>query len=128
MARPTPVLKSDEKPKRRVGDGTPGPGRPKGLQNKTTTLAKQAIAEAFDKLGGTQALVTWAGESDDNKRVFYAQIWPKLIPVQTEITGKDGEAIQIDQKISEDAHAFRSRLLSGLVAGSAGSGTGETVQ
>lgn len=36
-----PVSKTPEK--RRVGDGTPGPGRPKGLPNKSTTLARDAI-------------------------------------------------------------------------------------
>lgn len=90
-----------------------GKGRPKGAQNKTTKLAKQAIAEAFEKLGGTEALVAWAKDSDDNKRVFYSTIWPKIIPVQTELTGKDGEAIQIEQRTREDAE-FVSRSVLGL--------------
>jgi hypothetical protein len=104
-----------------------GKGRPKGRLNKTTVLAKQAIAEAFDKLGGTEGLVSWAEESDENKRVFYATIWPKIIPVQTEISGPDGEAIRYEQ-VNEDAHAFRRRLLSSVATGSAGSGASETVQ
>lgn len=105
-----------------------GKGRPKGALNKHTVLAKQAIADAADKLGGTDRLVAWAQEDEQNERVFWSSIYTKLIPVQTEITGKDGEAIQVEQKIHEDAHAFRSRLLSGLVAAAAGSGAGETVQ
>lgn len=79
-----------DKPKR-VGDGTPGPGRPKGVPNKTTKLARHAIAEAFEKLGGTDALVTWAQADDDNLKVFYATIWPKIVPVQ--VTGENGAAI-----------------------------------
>jgi hypothetical protein len=66
----------------KVGSGQPGPGRPKGCPNKRTKEAKQAIAEAFEKIGGTAALVKWANKSDDNRRVFYSQIWAKIIPLQ----------------------------------------------
>ncbi len=104
-----------------------GKGRPKGAVNKTTSLAKQAIAEAFEKLGGTKALVEWAQSDDDNLKVFYATIWPKIIPVQTELTGADGGPIEYEQ-VNEDADAFRRRLLSGLTAGAAAGGAGETVQ
>jgi hypothetical protein len=34
--------------RRRVGDGTPGPGRPKGLPNKSTTAVREAIARVLD--------------------------------------------------------------------------------
>jgi hypothetical protein len=64
-----------------------GKGRPKGAVNKTTKLAKQAIAEAFDQLGGKDALVAWAQKDDDNLKVFYASIWPKIIPLQVEADG-----------------------------------------
>lgn len=71
---------------RKVGESTKragnrGMGRKKGVPNKTTQAAKDAIAEAFDKMGGTKALVDWADKSDDNRRVFYAQIWPKIVPL-----------------------------------------------
>jgi hypothetical protein len=59
-----------------------GKGRPKGATNHTTRLAKQAIAEAFDKLGGMEALVEWAKRDEDNLKVFYATIWPKIIPLE----------------------------------------------
>lgn len=64
-----------------------GKGRPKGAINKTTKLAKQAIAEAFDKLGGTDALIKWAQSDPDNMKVFYATIWPKIVPLQVEADG-----------------------------------------
>lgn len=104
-----------------------GKGRPKGSVNKSTKLAKDAIAEAFERLGGADRLVEWAQEDPDNEKVFYTALLPKLIPVQTELTGKDGGPIQT-QQMNEDAHAFRSRLLSGIASGTAGSGTGQTVQ
>lgn len=67
-------------------------GSRKGSPNKTTVLAKQAISDAFEKLGGTPALVMWAEKSDDNRKVFYSQIWPKIIPLQ--VTGEGGGPIQ----------------------------------
>jgi len=38
--------------KRKVGDGTPGPGRKKGVPNKTTRTVKEAISLAAEGLGG----------------------------------------------------------------------------
>lgn len=35
----------------KIGEGKPGPGRPKGLQNKTTTALKEAILKAAENAG-----------------------------------------------------------------------------
>ena len=59
-----------------------GKGRPKGAVNKTTAIAKDALAYAFDKLGGQDGLVLWASESEENRKIFYQAIWPKLLPLQ----------------------------------------------
>jgi hypothetical protein len=56
-------------------------GRPKGQPNKTTLAAKEAIHEAFEQLGGVKGLTDWAEKDDDNRKVFYAQIWPKIVPL-----------------------------------------------
>lgn len=67
----------------RFVEGHPGgPGRPKGVPNKTTSLAKSVIAEAAEQLGGTQRLVQWARENQGNERVFWGTIYPKLLPLQ----------------------------------------------
>ena len=59
-----------------------GAGRPKGSQNKVTKAAKEAIAEAAEKLGGVDRLVNWAKEDPLNERAFWSTIYPKLLPLQ----------------------------------------------
>ncbi len=66
----------------------PGPGRPKGSLNKMTLNAKEAIEEAANQLGGSNRLVEWAKEDPANERVFWGNIYPKLLPLQ--VTGKGG--------------------------------------
>lgn len=72
-------------------DGTPGPGRPKGVPNKTTTAAKDAIAQAAEELGGAARLVEWVKEDTANERVFWGTIYPKLLPLQVNGAGPNGE-------------------------------------
>lgn len=59
-----------------------GPGRPKGSLNKTTQIAKDAIAQAAADLGGADRMVAWAKEAPENERVFWGTIYPKLLPLQ----------------------------------------------
>lgn len=87
---------------RKVGPnrGNAGKGRPKGAQNKTTGIAKDAIATAADKLGGTDRLVAWAKEDPANERAFWTTIYPKLIPVQVNHGDADGNAIVMPSLIA----------------------------
>jgi hypothetical protein len=71
----------------------PGPGRPKGSLAKTTIAAKDAIALAADKLGGAERLVSWAQEDPANERVFWGNIYPKLLPLQ--VTGEGGGPVTV---------------------------------
>jgi hypothetical protein len=69
-------------------------GRQKGTPNKATVAVKEAFRAAFDDLGGTAALVTWAKE---NPTQFY-QLFSKLIPTEVDatISGKAGApAVQV---------------------------------
>jgi hypothetical protein len=61
-------------------------GRKKGTPNKATTAVKEAFRQAFEDLGGTQALVTWAME---NPTQFY-QLYSKLIPTDVNVGGQEG--------------------------------------
>jgi hypothetical protein len=66
----------------KITGGKPGPGRPKGSPNKVSKAAKDAIAEAAEKLGGVNRLVAWAKEDTKNESMFWTTIYPKLIPIQ----------------------------------------------
>lgn len=71
--------------------GARGRGRPKGSVNKTTAAAKSVIEEAAEGLGGAARLLAWAQEDAANERAFWATIYPKLLPLQVNGPGKDGE-------------------------------------
>lgn len=75
------MTNSAEKQSAGIGKGTPGPGRKKGVPNRTTTAAKDAIAAAAEGLGGVDRLIAWAQEDPLNERAFWGSIYPKLIPV-----------------------------------------------
>ena len=62
----------------------PKGGSRKGIPNKTTAIAKEAIALAAEKLGGTDRLVEWVQEDPLNERAFWTSIYPKLLPLQVQ--------------------------------------------
>lgn len=84
--------------------GNAGRGRPKGSPNKTTAIAKDAIAAAADALGGAGRLVQWAQEDPMNERVFWGTIYPKLLPLQ--VTGEGGGPLQVNiLRFGADSHS-----------------------
>lgn len=62
-------------------------GRKKGTPNKVTVAVKDAIEAAAEKLGGTDRLVEWAKEDPGNERIFWSQIYTKLLPLQVKGEG-----------------------------------------
>lgn len=70
--------------------GPGNPGKPKGAVNKTTTLAKDAIAAAAEGLGGVARLQAWAKEDEKNEYAFWTVLFPKLVPVQVNGAGQNG--------------------------------------
>lgn len=85
----------DEKPKNTGRFGAGNPGKPRGAKNKTTLAAKEAIADAAEKLGGSKRLVAWAKEDPKNEQIFWGTIYPKLLPLQ--VSGEGGGPIQVDE-------------------------------
>lgn len=72
------VIKTIKKPK--VGDGTPGPGRPKGMPNKNTAAIKDMILAALDKAGGVDYL---AAQAEENPGPFMTLVG-KVLPMQVQ--------------------------------------------
>jgi len=73
--------------------GARGRGRPQGSVNKTTAAAKDVIAQAATELGGATRLLAWAKEAPENERAFWATIYPKLLPLQVNGSGDNGEFV-----------------------------------
>lgn len=64
-------------------------GRKPGSVNKVTAVAKSAIETAAEGLGGAKRLQEWAQSDPLNERVFWSQIYTKLLPLQ--VTGEGGK-------------------------------------
>lgn len=75
MEQSESVIQTPEK-QGRVGDGTPGPGRPKGSTNKSTKALKDMILAALDKKGGEEYLMK---QADENPTAFLTLIG-KVLP------------------------------------------------
>lgn len=73
--------------KRQVGDGTPGPGRPKGMQNKVTADVKAMVLKALTEAGGAEYLFM---QAFDNPKAFMALV-AKVLPLT--VQGGDGGAL-----------------------------------
>lgn len=75
-----------------VGDGTPGPGRPKGLANKTTAALKEAILLAAEEHGfdgnGKEGLKGYLKRVAAEDIKAFAGLLGKVLPMQ--VTGEDG--------------------------------------
>ena len=72
-------------------------GRKKGTRNKVTQIAKDAIALAAESLGGHERIVAWAKEDAQNERVFWGQIYTKLLPLQ--VAGDPDNPLEVINRI-----------------------------
>ncbi len=57
-------------------------GRRAGALNKNTVTVKDTIAMAAERIGGVDRLVTWINESPENERLFWTQMYLRLLPLQ----------------------------------------------
>ncbi len=78
---------------KRVGDGTPGPGRPPGVQNKNTTLLKDAIIKAAADAGGKDGLVGYLLKQAKENPQSFLTLLGKVLPLQVAGSGEDGEIV-----------------------------------
>jgi hypothetical protein len=90
------VVKETDKIPRRVGDGTPGPGRPKGSQNKTTAILKDAILKAAEQAGnkvGSDGMVSYLEDQAEKNPGPFMSLLGKVLPMQ--LTGDGGGDIPV---------------------------------
>ena len=71
----------------KIGQGKPGPGRPKGLANKTTSLLKDAILKAATEAGGGDMAEYLRQQATANPGPFLSLLG-KVLPLQ--VTGDGG--------------------------------------
>jgi len=85
----------DEKETLKIGQGKPGPGRPKGVPNKNTALLKDAILKAATEAGGgDDGLVEYLKkQASENPGPFMALLG-KVLPMQ--ITGEDDGPVKLE--------------------------------
>jgi hypothetical protein len=79
----------------------PGPGRPKGMQNKTTRLLKDAILLAAENAGnkvGSDGLVSYLEhQAQENPGPFLALVG-KVLPMT--VTGEGGGLVEVNVTIT----------------------------
>ena len=92
----------------------PGPGRPKGVPNKTTYLLREAILEACTLLGkdskGKDGLVGYLMRIGDKNPDLMVQLLGRVLPMQLVGTGEKGE-VQVTLTLPQLEERMRQRGL-----------------
>lgn len=73
---------TDKQTGRNGNRGKPGPGRPKGSQNKTTALLKDAILQAAANAGGDKGLVGYLEVQAVQNPGPFMSLLGKVLPTQ----------------------------------------------
>lgn len=81
-------------------NGSAGAGRPKGSLNKLTRTTKDALVDAFERLGGVDSLVAWG---KDNQTEFY-KLWSKIIPLDVNANVSGGITVNITRFTNDDSN------------------------
>ena len=77
-----------------------GGGSRKGKPNKITASVKASILEAFEKVGGVDYLCK---QAEANPTAFLSLLG-RILPTQTELTGKDGQELIPKPDLSKLSH------------------------
>ena len=67
----------------KIGEGKPGPGRPKGMPNKTTAILKDAILQAAQRAGGgdDEGLVNYLHQQAITNPGPFMSLLGKVLPM-----------------------------------------------
>jgi hypothetical protein len=80
----------------KIGEGKPGPGRPKGSVNKTTALLKDAILQAAENAGGQAGIVGYLQTQATANPGPFLSLIGKVLPMQ--VTGGEGGPVVVEIK------------------------------
>jgi precorrin-3B methylase len=81
-------------------------GRKPGSPNKITVAVKDAIAIAADRIGGVNRLVRWIKQSPRNERLFWTQMYTRLLPLQI-----NTKVERTDTAVYKSVEEFRVALI-----------------
>lgn len=84
-----------------------GMGRKKGVPNKTTALLKDAILKAAEQAGnrvGKDGMVSYLAQQAEENPGPFMSLLGKVLPMQVEGTGKDGEINVVIKRFSAEDH------------------------
>ena len=84
---------TDSRPDK-IGRGKPGPGRPKGMPNKTTALLKDAILKAATEAGQGSMVDYLKARAIDTPGPFLSLLG-KVLPMQIAGTDENGNPSEI---------------------------------
>jgi hypothetical protein len=90
-----------------IGKGKAGPGRPKGLANRTTALLKDAILKAAEQAGGggkggLEAFLVMQAAKENNAP--FMALLGKVLPMH--LSGGDGSALEVTFRTVYDAAIY----------------------
>jgi hypothetical protein len=88
------------------GDGTPGPGRPKGRKNRATVAVREMVLEALARAGGAEFFYRLATSRKMPERIAFANIAGRFVPI--EVSGHIDHGLTVIVKTS--AGEFRREL------------------
>ena len=71
-------------------------GRPKKAVSQSTLTVRDAIAKAGEELGGASRLAQWAREDPTNEKAFWTVLYLKILPLQVNGAGENGEHLISD--------------------------------
>ena len=83
----------DKQSRKKPGPPKPGPGRPKGVPNKTTALLKDAILQAAQDAGGREGLTGYLKQQAQDNPGPFMGLLGKVLPMQIQHDG----AIKIER-------------------------------
>jgi hypothetical protein len=91
-------------------------GREKGVLNHRSVIVKTVLEDAAHSIGGLERLVKWIKEKPENEYAFWTSMFMRLMPVQIQGTGAQGELVV---KVSRDdlARKLEERGLPPMVIG-----------